>query len=73
MSDKIFLTQNLTCKLFLMDSEPQYDVIAQILSAKVHVRDVKGRHDLRRWTKLGTHAQSNTSVCKTTTVFFLSK
>ena len=48
------------------DPEPQYDVIAlfQALSAKVsfyHVCDVKGRHDLsiQRWTKLGTHAQSN--------------
>ena len=33
--------------------------------------DVKGRHNLttQGWTKLGTHAHSNPSVFKTTTVF----
>ena len=40
-----------------------------------HVRDVKGRLDLitRGWTKLGAHARSNTSVFKTTAVFFSGK
>ena len=39
------------------------------------MRDVKGRYDLitRGWTKLGAHAHSNTSVFKTTTVFFSRK
>ena len=37
--------------------------------------DVKGRHDLITWgwTKLDAHARSNTSVFKTTTVFFSGK
>ena len=39
------------------------------------MRDVKGRHDLITWgwTKLGGHTRSNTSVFKTTTVFFSRK
>ena len=39
------------------------------------MRDVKGRHDLilRGWTKQGAHTGSNTSVLKTTKVFFSGK
>ena len=37
--------------------------------------DVKGRHDLITWgwTKFGAHARSNTSIFRTTRVFFLDK
>ena len=40
-----------------------------------HMRDIKGRHILItwRWTKLGVHAHSSTSIFKTTRVFFLGK